>query len=94
MISSLFSRGRLDEKEDPRMWRISYKFSRIFEELTHDFGGINCSDIARVNWKDRETVRKFYRDPEGRRKHCTKLVGETALALGEILEGLEKAEQG
>jgi C_GCAxxG_C_C family probable redox protein len=86
LISSLYSRGNAGEKEHPRMWRLSYKLSKKFEELTKEFGGINCSDIARVNWSDREQAKEFYSNPEGRRQHCIKLVGDTAYTLGEILD--------
>jgi aldehyde:ferredoxin oxidoreductase len=50
------------------------------------YGGINCSQIARVDWMDREQVKDFYRNPESRRQHCITIVGETAKALGELLD--------
>lgn len=86
LISSLYSRGNLGEKEDPRMWRLSYKLSKKFEELTKPYGGVNCQDIARLNWKDPNATKEFYNNPESRRKLCVQLVGDTAFALGEILE--------
>jgi C_GCAxxG_C_C family probable redox protein len=33
LISSMYSRGNLDEKENPRMWALSSKFIKDFEEL-------------------------------------------------------------
>ena len=86
LISSLYSRGNLKEKEDPRMWKLSYKLFKHFETLTEPFGGINCKDIARLKWNDREATRDFYKNPESRRKLCTRLVGDFAFALGEILD--------
>ncbi len=86
LMSSLYSRGNLEDKEDPRMWRLSYKLFKNFENLTQSFGGINCRDIARLNWNDREATRDFYKNPESRRKLCTQLVGDFAFALGEILD--------
>src|SRR5512141_2412405 len=86
LISSLYSRGSLEEQDDPRMWRLSYKLSKKFEELTQQHGGVNCTDIARLDWKDREASKDFYNNPESRRKYCIQLVGDTAYALGEILE--------
>jgi len=86
LISSLYSRGNLEEKDDPRMWRLSYKLFKHFENLTESFGGINCRDIARLNWNDREATRDFYKNPESRRKLCTRLVGDFAFKLGEILD--------
>lgn len=85
-ISSLYSRGRVDEQDDPRMWRLSYKLAKKFEELTREHGGINCRDIARLDWKDKEATRNFYENPDSRRQYCIRLVGDTAYALGEILD--------
>ncbi len=85
-ISSLYSRGNLEEKEHPNMWRLSYRLTKRFEELTKEFGSINCSDIAGVNWRDREQVTAFYINPDGKRSRCIKLVEDTAYALGEILD--------
>ena len=85
-ISSIYSRGNLDEKEDPRTWSVSSKFLKNFEELTAPFGSMNCCDIAKVDWKNREAVKNYYSNPESSRKICTKLVGDAAYALGELLE--------
>jgi len=85
-ISSLYSRGNLVEKEHPRMWRLSYKLNKKFEELTKPFGGVNCSDIARVNWSDREQTKEFYSNPDSRWHHCLQVVEDTAFVLGEILD--------
>lgn len=89
-LSSLYSRGNLEEKEHPRMWRLSYKLNKKFEALTEQYGGVNCSDIARVNWSDKEQAKDFYTNPDGRRKYCIQLVGDTAQALGEILDQADK----
>jgi len=86
LISSLYSKGNLEEKDDSRMWRLSYKLFKHFENLTEPFGGIDCRDIAKLNWSDREATRDFYRNPESRRKLCTQLVGDFAFKLGEILD--------
>ena len=85
-ISSLYSRGSLDEKENPRIWALSSKFLKKFEEMTEPHGGMDCRDIARVDWKDRDAVRDYYSNPESSRKTCTELVGEAARILGELLE--------
>lgn len=85
-ISTLFSKSNPEEKEDPRMWKLSYKLTKIFEDMTKEYGGINCADIARVDWKNREETTKFYNSPDSRRQICTRLVGDFALKLGEILE--------
>ncbi len=86
VISSLFSRGNLESKEDPRMWSVSRKFISEFERLTREHGGSDCRDIAGVDWQDKEMVKQFYSNPESRRKICMQLVGDTALILGKLLE--------
>ena len=86
LISSLYSRGSLEGKEDPRMWHLSRELVKKFDELTAPFGSVNCCDIAQVDWHDPNAARDFYKNPESCRKHCIKLVGDTAFALGEILE--------
>ncbi len=89
-ISSMYGKGNSEEKDDPNMWRLSHKLTRIFEEMTQPFGSMNCRDIAKVNWKDREAVREFYANPDGRRKVCIKLVGDLAYALGELVDQSEE----
>jgi C_GCAxxG_C_C family probable redox protein len=86
LISSIYSRGKLQEEEDPRMFRLSYKFTKKFEEISQFYGGVNCRDIARVNWSDKEATKEFFFNPQSRRNLCRKLIGEVAYALGEILD--------
>lgn len=86
VIGSLYSRGSLEEKEDPRMWAATKKILGNFQALAAPHGGINCCQIARVDWMNRDQVKDFYNNPESRRQHCITIVGETARALGELLE--------
>lgn len=86
MISGVYSRGNLEEKEDPRLWSLSSMFVSKFEELVKPCGGINCRDIAGVDWKNKEAVKEYYSNPESSRKRCTRLVGDAAFILGELLE--------
>ena len=86
VIGSLYSRSSLEEKENPRMWAATKAVMKHFEELTAAHGGVNCCQIARVDWMDRDQVKDFYGNPESRRQHCITVVGETARALGELLE--------
>ena len=92
VISSIYSRGNLAEKENPRLWSVSSKFLQKFEELSIPFGGMNCCDIAKVDWKNREEVKDFYSNPESSRKICIKLVGDAAFALGELIEQQSKKD--
>lgn len=91
-ISSIYSRGNLNEKEDLRTWSVSSKFLRNFEELTAPFGSMNCCDIAKVDWKNRDAVKNYYSNPESSRKICTKLLGDAAYALGELIEQQSEKE--
>jgi C_GCAxxG_C_C family probable redox protein len=86
VIGRLYSRAGLEEKENPRMWAATKAVMKNFEELATPFGGINCSQIARVDWLDRDQVKEFYSDPKSRRQHCMTIVGETAKALGDLLD--------
>lgn len=86
VIGTLYSRSSLEEKENPRMWSATKAVMKHFEELAAPHGGINCCQIARVNWMDRDQVKDFYGNPDSRRQHCINIVGETAKALGELLE--------
>nr|WP_269746567.1 C-GCAxxG-C-C family protein [Desulfogranum mediterraneum] len=86
VISSLYSRGSLEEKENPRMWKLSHRYMEKFAALTAEHGGLTCAEIAKVNWRDRDEAKNFYTNPESSRKECIRLVGEAAHALGELLE--------
>lgn len=86
MISQIYSRSTPEEKESPKMWTDSYKLVKRFKELTKECGGINCRDIARVDWSNKEEVKEYYNDPNSRRQLCIKLVGESAQALGGLLQ--------
>ena len=86
VISSIYSRGNLDEKENPRLWSVSSKFMEKFEELAKPLGGMNCRDIAKVDWKNKLEVKNYYVNPLSTRKICIKLVGDAAYALGELID--------
>mgnify|MGYP001256757169 CR=1 FL=1 len=93
LISSIYSRANLAEKEDPRMWLLSKKFMLEFEKLTQPHGGMNCRDIARIDWRDRDAVKSYYSDPDSTRRECIRLVGEAACALGRLLEETQQKER-
>jgi C_GCAxxG_C_C family probable redox protein len=80
-----FSRAREEEKEDPRMWSYAQELLQRFrEEIVKKHGSILCREIARVDWKDREQVRGFYKGEKV--LECGRIVGDTSLLLGELLE--------
>ncbi len=79
-----FSRAREDEKEDPRMWSYAQEVLQRFREIVKKHGGINCRDIAGVDWKDREQAKAFYKGEKA--MECGRVVGDTAQMVGELLE--------
>ena len=85
-ISSLHGRGNLDDKENPRVWGVSNKLIKEFDKLAEPYGGSNCSDIARIDWHNRDEVKEYYSNPDSRRKDCIRIVGDFAFTLGKILE--------
>ncbi|MEN8188585.1 MAG: C-GCAxxG-C-C family protein [Thermodesulfobacteriota bacterium] len=93
VVSSLHSRGSLDEKENPAMWALSQKLIRIFKKMTDSYDSMNCCDIAQVNWSNRDEVKAYYHDPDSRRAICTRLVGDFCYALGQLLEKDKKRQQ-
>lgn len=86
MISLIYSRASLAEKEDPRTWTLSSRFMQEFAEMTESLGGSNCRDIAQVDWRDRNAVKTYYADPNSNRKECIRLVGQAASALCRLLD--------
>lgn len=85
-ISSHCSRGDLEETESPRLFKLGHMLDAAFTEITKEFGGKDCANIARVDWLDNQQVKDFYRGDSSRRIYCQQVVGETARALGEIIE--------
>ena len=80
-----FSRAREEEKEDPRMWAYCQELNERFrKEIVKSHEGIHCREIARVDWKDRDQVRAFYRGEKV--SECGRIVGDTAQLLNELLE--------
>jgi C_GCAxxG_C_C family probable redox protein len=85
-LSSLYGKARPEDRDHPQLWRSTFKLTKKFDELTRNEGGINCRDIAQVDWRDKEAVKAFYSGQSGRREICRKLVGDTAAVLGEMLD--------
>jgi len=80
-----FSRAREEEKEDPRMWSCSQEMvERFRNEIVKNHGGILCREIARVDSKDRQQVRSFYKGEKI--LECGRIVGDTVEILGELLK--------
>jgi C_GCAxxG_C_C family probable redox protein len=80
-----FSRARQEEKEDPRMWDYTDELlTRFRDGIVKEHGSILCRDIGRVDWKNHEQVKVFYKGDKV--QECIRIVGETAKLLGELLE--------
>lgn len=80
-----FSRAREEEKEDRRLWSSAQELYRRFrEEVVPNHPGIDCWQIAQVNWQNREEVKNFYQGEKI--QECARLVGDTARLLAEILD--------
>ncbi len=72
-------------KDHKLMWKMSYQMVREFEKITKEYGGTNCSDIARINWKDMDQVKQFYKDPDSSRQNCAKVVKATSDYLYKLI---------
>lgn len=86
VIGYLYGKKRPEDKDGKLMWKLSHKLFKAFKEITAEYGGTNCKDIARVNWSNITEVKKFRTDPLSRRKECFKVIEKTARALGELLD--------
>lgn len=85
VIGLITSRGNEQEKENPRMWTLSDDFLERFK--TEISGGkIRCYDIAGVDWSDPNQVHAYYARGNEQQLRCRKLVGNTAMVVGEMLE--------
>ncbi|PKN17075.1 MAG: hypothetical protein CVU71_17420 [Deltaproteobacteria bacterium HGW-Deltaproteobacteria-6] len=80
-----YSRAHQEEKENPQMWGAAEELVRRFrDEIVKQNGSILCRDISCVDWKNREQVKAFYNGEKV--KDCIRIVGETAMLVGELLE--------
>ncbi len=68
------------------MWKLASKMVKAFQDITAQYGGMDCKDIARVDWKDPKQVRSFYKDPSSRRTECIFVIGKTTEYLENIME--------
>jgi len=85
-VSARYGKSCPEEKDDPKMWLLSFKLSKAFAQMCEPYGGTDCKDIARVEWRDKDQVKTFYGQPDSRRTICTELTGKLAKYLGELLE--------
>jgi C_GCAxxG_C_C family probable redox protein len=84
LVGSVLGRDDPEAKDDPIMWKACSEYYSRFENEVVEKGGINCRDIAGVDWRDREQAKAFYKG-EGAIK-CANYTEKAAQILGEILE--------
>lgn len=77
-------------RDGKAMWSYSQRMVTSFLNITLPYGGPNCHNIARVDWKDRSQVMAFHKGPNSRRMECLKVIGRTATTLGELLDKIHK----
>ena len=67
------------------MWTYTRELLKRFRgEIVQKHGGILCSEIAGVDWTDREQAKNFYKGEKV--LECGRIVGDTAMLIGELLE--------
>ena len=84
LLGSILGRDEPEAKDDPIMWKACFEFYSRFETEVVETEGINCRDIAGVDWSDRDQARAFYKGEGAIR--CANYTGKAAQILGEILE--------
>jgi C_GCAxxG_C_C family probable redox protein len=82
-LGMVFGKETPEQKDDPAMWKTGRSFhKRFLREVTE--GRLNCSEITRVDWTDKEQIKAFVKG-EGRVR-CAGYTGSGARILGDILE--------
>jgi C_GCAxxG_C_C family probable redox protein len=85
MLGRLFGKPTPEARDDKRMWTATAEFYRRFEaEIAGPHGSVNCRDIAKVDWKNKEQVKDFYAGAGAR--ECAFSTGKAARILGEVIE--------
>ena len=89
-----FTLGKKAPEQDnhKQMCSISYAMVQKFAHITEPYGSIRCSDIAQIDWKDKEAVQNFRTNPDSTRKNCVHVVRETSNTLYDLIrDKLEKS---
>jgi len=83
-----FSLGKTTPQQEnhKQMGSISYAMIQKFAEITESYGSVNCADIAQVDWKDKEAVQNFRKNPDSTRKNCVRVVRQTSNALYDLVK--------
>ena len=82
-LGMVYGKETPEQKDDPAMWKAGRSFhKRFLRDVTG--GRVNCGEITRVDWSDKEQIKSFVKG-EGRVR-CAGYTGSGARILGEILE--------
>ena len=81
-----------EEKDHRLMWKLAHRMATSFDEITEQYGGRKCYNIVGIDWKDRKQARS--QGPGRRRQECLEVVGETARALGRLLDKIDQGKTG
>ncbi len=93
ILGILMGKKGPEERDHRLMWKLSNKMVKVFREITREYGGMNCSDIARIDWKDIKQVKSFYRDPSSRRRECFKVIAKTVQELEKLVDDYAAKEE-
>ena len=85
VIGFTLGKTKIQDKDHKLLWKTSQQMIENFTEITKKYGGANCFDIARVNWKDRAAVKEFYKNPDSTRQHCVNVIRETSDFLHDLI---------
>lgn len=82
-----FTLGKTEPQKEnhKQMCSVSRAMMQKFVEIAEPYGGINCSDIAGVDWNDREAVQYFRKNPDSSRQNCVKVIKETSNCLYDLI---------
>ena len=84
-IGLRFGRKREEEKEDSKLPTYTRELLKRFrEEIVKNHSGIRCVEIAGVDWRNPIERANFFRGGE-KLVECTRIVGDTAKLIGELL---------
>ena len=65
--------------------KLNEEMIKEFAKISEQYGGMNCSDIAAVNWSDQAAVKKFCNDPDSTRQNCVRVVREAGGILHDLV---------
>ncbi|MCI5149927.1 MAG: C_GCAxxG_C_C family protein [Candidatus Electrothrix sp. MAN1_4] len=82
-----FTLGKTTPQQEnhKQMCSVSYAMVQKFAQITEPYGSIQCSDIAQIDWKDKDAVQNFRTNPDSTRKNCVHVVRETSNALYDLI---------